>query len=159
MNEHEPNSLETAIAHVFSNRNEGVECPCCGQFAKIYRRALNSQMACWLIWLVREAERAPEGPGWVDVKRSPVRGGDYAKLVHWGLIEQCPNDNDAKRTSGLWRPTDHGVAFALGRVQVPSHVYIYANKVEGFANKFIGIEDALGARFDYAELMRNGVRP
>ncbi len=91
---------------------KGVRCPCCKQYVKVYRRVLGSQMARWLIWLVRTWEqtdkarygstprfafdrRFEEGTDvgvWVYIRQSPVRGGDYAKLIHWGLVEQKPNE-------------------------------------------------------------------
>lgn len=155
--------------------DKGVRCPCCKQYVKIYKRTLGSQMARWLIWLVRTWEhvdkgsygstprfestrRAPHG-AWVDIRLSPVRGGDYAKLAHWGLVEQKPNDgkkdNGAKDTkdSGYWRPTYKGIDFVRRRITVPSHVYLYDNVKLKEEERMISIDDALGKKYSYDELM------
>tara|TARA_Y100000590_G_C15471202_1_gene920230 strand:+ start:32 stop:556 length:525 start_codon:yes stop_codon:yes gene_type:complete len=144
----EGRKLAEARAEVEAGRAEGIECPCCEQFCRIYRRKLNNEMARWLIWLVRQ------GSGWVDVKKSNVRGGDYGKLIHWQLVEQKRNADTAKRTSGLWRHTQAGADFAHGRSRVPSHVFIYNNAPVGFSDLTIDIREALGRGFDYADLMR-----
>lgn len=133
----------------------GAGCPCCGQFVRIYKRKLNSIMAAFLIWLVRR-DRA-SGESWQDIKAAPdnIRsfGGDYAKLAHWGLVANKPNNDPSRRSSGLWRPTPKGVDFALAHRPVPSHVHLYNNEVIGFSERQVSIVEALGARFDYQELM------
>jgi hypothetical protein len=154
-----------AKAWLKAHARKGVRCPACRQFVKIYRRALGSQMARWLIWLVRTWEQAGLARNrtaldpWIDIRRSPVRGGDYAKLAHWGLIEHKPNtekkDNGAKdtRDSGMWRPTFKGLDFVQRRVTVPSHIFLYDNIRIGEETTLITIEQALGKRYSYAELM------
>lgn len=159
--------------------NKGARCPCCKQYVKIYKRTLGSQMARWLIWLVRTWEHADkarygstprfsfdrrfeEGTThgvWVDIRQSPVRGGDYAKLIHWGLVEQKPNDNTKHngavdtRDSGYWRPTFKGIDFVKRSITVPSHVYLYDNIKLDEEKRMITIDDALGKKYSYAELM------
>jgi len=177
-------SLGTAKAWLRKRaRDKGAHCPCCRQWVKVYKRALNSQMARWLIWLVRTSEQQMnggaeaarvedpvhprEGVGpWVDIKRSPVRGGDYAKLIHWGLVEHKPNLDKGKkkdgradtRDSGMWRPTYKGIDFVYRRVVVPSHVYLYDGQKIYEERKMLSIIEALGERFSYEELM-NAVAP
>lgn len=137
-----------------ANLDDGSKCPCCDQFARRYKRKLNSDMARSLILIVDEYLHEPHDTSWVDIQEIDVRGGDYAKLRHWGLLESRPNDDDTKRTSGLWRPTELGIDFAQGRARMPSHVYIYNNKVDGFTDSTITIREALGDAFDYAELWK-----
>lgn len=146
-------TLEEMQGRVQANLEEGIVCPCCGQYCKLYRRALNAQMARFLIWLVREFEARPR---WIDWHEAPsiLRGGDYAKLQYWGMIENCPNDNPGQRTSGLWRPTELGVEFAHMRRRAASHAYVFNNSVVRFEDQYITIEDALGEHFNYRELMR-----
>jgi hypothetical protein len=174
----------TSLAHARDwlrlHIDRGAVCPCCNQLVRTYRRKLNSEMARWLLWLTRTWEqqdkarygstprfgfdrRFEEGTAtgvWIDVKQSPVRGGDYAKLLYWKLVEQKPKTDDKKDTkdSGLWRPTHKGLDFVYRRVQVPSHAYVYNSRVLKFESTLIGIEDALGAKFSYAELMASPVK-
>lgn len=151
-------SLAEAQRIVRDKRAEGVECPCCEQYCKVYKRRLNGAMAQWLIWLVREHETGG-GEAWLHVNDGPViqsrkGGGDFAKLAHWGLIQERPNDEDeAKRASGYWRPTTSGVDFAHGRITVSAYVFIWNNNVVEFSEEHATIQQALGARFNYRELM------
>jgi len=151
---------------------QGARCPCCKQYVKIYKRALGAPMARWLIWLVRTWDHQfgskrdllsdPANSAWVDIRQSPVRGGDYAKLLHWGLVEQKSDvlekkNNGAKDTkdSGLWRPTFAGIDFARGKTKVASHVYLYDNvKIGEESDQQITIKEALGKKFSYSELMK-----
>ena len=147
-------TLQAARREIREQIDEGVTCPCCGQYAKRYKRAIYSTMARGLIWLVRESKRTPGG--WVDIKRAPVRGGDYAKLGHWGMITQAEPSGASKR-SGLWRPTEKGIQFAYSAIRVPSHVFLFNGTVDGWADTTVDIREALGHRFDYLELM--GINP
>lgn len=154
---------------VYARLETGSSCPCCGQYARMYRRPLYDKMAAWLIWCVQAYD--PEEAPWLHVNEGPVLqnrkgGGDFAKLAHWGLIEEQPRSDDAdhKRSSGYWRPTERGIAFAHGQIEVPSHVFLYDNRVQrqvgvdGFSPDNVSIFAALGKRFDYAELMGIGRR-
>lgn len=150
-------SLEDARDFVFQNLEEGVQCPCCDQQAKLYKRPLNSTMARGLIWLVGES-----GPNldWVGVSQDGPKwlvkaGGEFAKLAHWGLIEEMPKDplDTTKRTSGWWRPTFKGRQFAKNTIKVPKRVHLYNNEVQGWDDETISIVDALGTKFDYRDLI------
>jgi hypothetical protein len=113
---------------------KGARCPCCNQYVKVYKRALNSSMSFVLIMLVRNFEamgdKAPDR-GFVHVPSflnevglrpevaAAVRG-DWAKLAHWGLIEGRPSEGD-KKYSGYWRPTFKGIDFAHGTGTMTSY--------------------------------------
>jgi hypothetical protein len=153
-------TLEVAKNWLRPRAKQGAYCPCCKQHVKVYRRALGSQMVRWLIWLVRVFEQLPKTAdgGWVNIKESPVRGGDYGKLVHWGVVESRSNSDPALRTSGLWRPTAKGIDFVQQRIALPSHVVLYNNEIMAFSDETIKIREALGKRFDFAELMNAPVK-
>jgi len=143
-----------------ASKPKGCVCPCCNQNAKVYRRSLNSTMARGLIWLY---QLDPEGKMWTDVpKQGPKwlvsKGGTFALLAHWGLIETAENFDKSKRTSGMWRITPLGRQFVERRVQLPSHVYLYAGKVQHFDLRKIYIDAALGTRFNYDQMMKEGAR-
>jgi len=149
-------SLLEARVDVKAGLDEGTTCPCCDQFAKRYRRPLNSGAARWLISLVLLCE----GHEWAhtsDVIKGltgALSGTDATTLLpHWDLIEAKPNDDSKKRTSGFWRPTDKGVDFVHGRITVQKTVIRYNNVREGFEGDEITIQDALGDKFNYGELM------
>ena len=151
-------TLKDARDYVNANRVEGVHCPCCGQMARDYRRKLNTIMARALIWLVRTSASGDE---WVDIGLQAPRwfhrgGGEFAKLAHWGLIEErlIPSTRGG-RTSGIWRPTDKGVSFARNEIAIASHVTLYDNHIVGISNTSITIRQALGEHFDFQELWGN----
>ena len=150
-------SLEEAIAYVRANLDDGVRCPCCDKYARRYRRSFNSTMARSLLWLVVEWDKNSQ-VGWVDVpKAGPrwlVKSNQLPTVRWWGMVERPPDTEDsALKHSGLWRPTDLGVRFALRQVRVPSKAVTYDGQVEGLEGDEITIVDALGKKFDYAELM------
>ena len=80
-------------------------------------------------------------------------GGDFAKAAYWELIESTANEDDSKRTSGMWRLTGKGRMFVRGAITVQSHAFIYNGKTQGFSETRTGIRQALHQRFDYNELM------
>ena len=145
--------LEDAREMVTDNLDAGISCPCCGQYARRYRRKMRSEIAYFLLWLVKKSRQNPDE--WIDVRGIDVRGGDYAKASHWGLAFQRPNSDKSKRTSGLWMPSLLGEQFVDHKVKIPSHVYLYNHEVVGWSDESISIVDALGCKFDYEELMSN----
>jgi len=146
--------LGEARALLGEQAEDGVECPCCGQFAKVYKRKINSGMAWSLIWLVREHLETKD---WVDVQKQAPRfvmaNREMGKLIHWGLAVTKSHDGTRKKNSGLWRPTEKGIDFVFDEVTVPTRVHLYNNTVVGSDDELMSIRDALGDKFDYRELM------
>jgi hypothetical protein len=128
---------------------KGDRCPCCRQFVKVYRRKLNAGMA---YWLVRFYRLTGGDDGWYDVLRLLPRGaGDWSVLKHWGLIEKHRDHQ------GYWKITSDGADFARNQITEPSHVILYDDRLLRFDGGETTIREALGKKFDYAELM--GERP
>lgn len=150
-------TLEESIEYVMSNLDDGVRCPCCAKYARRYRRTFNSTMARSLIWLVREWFRLNKS-GWVDVPkvgpRWMVKSNQLPTVRWWGMVERPSDSGDsALKHSGLWRPTELGVRFAMRHVRVLSKAVTYDGEVEGLEGVEISVVDALGKKFDYSELM------
>jgi hypothetical protein len=150
--------LCSARSLIDANAHSGIECPCCGQFARVYKRKFNAGMARALIWLVTLDDNFPN-PEWTDVPKVAPKwlvkiAGEFAKAAHWGLSEQMVNDDPKKRCSGLWRPTEKGRNFVYSAITIPTHVYLYDNTVVKFSNEVTNVHDALGKKFDYGELMK-----
>lgn len=146
-------TLDEAKTYVEQNLDSGTTCPCCGQTCKLYARSIHTDMAKWLIYLVKEFERTAT---WVDVKTSAVRGGDYAKLVYWGLIERQSDyyriqSATAGRT-GLWKPTETGVLFARGEISTNKYAYVFDDTVYRYSAETITIHEALGREFSFDEV-------
>ena len=138
-------TIDEARLVVAAGATKGVDCPCCGQLVKMYKRGLSKSMVKWLMWLNSKME---SDTSWVDVGRTSVRGGDYAKLAYWGLIEQEPAKGENRpgkpiKRSGLWRVTGTGKAFLKAKIRVPRYKLVYNGKVHGDVGADIGIEDIL----------------
>jgi len=155
-------SLKEARDILFASIPEGVTCPCCKQYAKLYTRKLNSGMARALIKLAIVQQRISPNlieryNVFVDVSKIRLRGGDYAKLRWWKLIEQKilrEDEKEEKRDSGKWRVTRRGFDFVEGKISVSREVMIYNNQNFGFSNDEIKIQNALSSKFNYSELMK-----
>lgn len=146
--------LNDAIKQVEENLTHGVKCPCCKQFAKEYKRKLTSTMAQGLIWLVAQYVVSHD---WIhfnnNAPRNLIKGGDFAKLIHWNLIISKPNTDVKKHSSGFYMPTVEGMEFARSLCNVPAYIYVYNGKLQGFDKEQTSIVDALGKHFDYQELI------
>lgn len=130
----------------------GVICPACSQRAEVYPRTMTSDMARVLIAMWNKS-----GQDWVKVPglTNAPKGGDYAKMRFWGLIENRPEDRreDGSSRTGWWRITDLGRDFVLGRMTIVNHAHIYNNEPLRHDGTSMNIRDALGKKFNYAELM------
>lgn len=87
-------------------------------------------------------------------KEPTARGGDWAKAVYWGLIEAKPGRReDSSPRNGFWKLTNTGRSFVRGEIEIQEKVAIYNGESLWFEGKRIGVREALGRKFDYAELM------
>lgn len=134
----------------------GADCPCCTQFAKVYRRKLNSGMAYALIKFYRVC-----GCSW-GYKPDVLRGvgaaaRDESLLRYWGLIEEDERlREDGSSRNGWWRVTSRGEKFVFRELSVHSHAHVYNGRCLKLSGEHILIDRALGNKFNYAELMADG---
>ena len=151
-------TLEEAKAHLRKNYTQGVKCPCCDQFVKMYRRPITSAMAYALILFYKESVRLGGGFPWIHADNffkgqdcPPSIRGDFPKLANWELIFKDPKEQ------GIYRMTYFGEVFVKGLYKVESHKLIYNNKCYGAPDNhtLISIKDALKKKFDYEKLMSN----
>lgn len=153
MNFDAPTYLQDAQQHVRASLEQGVTCPCCEQLCKLYKRTIYCAMAKWLLWLVKRYE---ETGTWVNVKDSPVRGGDYAKLALWDLAYSeayylSKSESPTAGRTGMWAPTVQGIQFAKGEITVPKHAFVFNNQRFRYSDDHIDIYDALGEEFNFSE--------
>jgi len=138
-------TLAEAREELVQGLDEGIVCPCCKQFVKRYKRALNSGMAADLIRLYIM------GSGYNNFRKF-AKTGDYAKLKYWGLIKPMPNRTNLK-SSGFWRITEKGKLFVKSEIMVEKEVFLYDGIEVGYSDEVIRIQDALKNKFNYKELM------
>lgn len=149
-------TLKEARGWLRDHLDEGAECPCCTQRAQVYRRKLHATMARDLIRFWRRF-----GRDWGHLPDLGGHPGDFAKLAHWGLIEEADESRTDGGRAGWWRVTAQGVLFIAGEHHVHQYVHLYdARRVkpdEGrgavFSGALVSIETCLGKRFSYADLM------
>jgi hypothetical protein len=128
---------------------EGHRCPCCTQYAKVYRFAVNGAMARGLIAMYRRG-----GTEWVHVPDLKLPGGHMLKFRFWGLIEKPSEQvDDGNPRVGTWRLTSKGETWVRNQSFIASHALIYDNRCLGLAGEHVRITDVLGKKFNYRELM------
>lgn len=149
---------------VKKNRRHGVKCAMCFQTAAERKRHLHHSMARALMVIYHYFEDHPKKK-WLHVERylkkqadvdAAVRG-DFAKPVHWHLLEKKSGTKpDGNRSTGKYRITPLGKMFALEEVEVPAFVWLYNAKCYGVSVKTVNIRDILEKKFfDYDLLMAN----
>jgi len=146
-------TIKEAKQHLRTNYVKGTTCPCCMQHVKLYKRKLNSVMARCLIKLHRM------GPGYHHVSDivkgiSDTGTNDFSKLRYWNLISEQANTDKNKKNSGMWCITFSGQQFATYQTNAAEHCLIYNGEKQGFTESTTSIIQALGAKFDYQELMK-----
>jgi hypothetical protein len=154
-------NLDEAKAFVQQHLRDGVTCPTCGQFCKVYRRKLNSTMALALCLIYQYFQKNPHHT-WLHVaaflvqtkRDSSIAGGDVVKLRYWGLLERGDGErDDGSDRVGRYRITDLGKKFVEGKIAVPRYVYLYNQLLLRLSEEMTTVQEALGDRFNYAELM------
>lgn len=133
----------------------GRYCECCGQYVKEYKRSIGDKPAQALVKLYSLCDGDPDMFYHINEFDQVTKsgGGDFAKLLHWGLIESFPNDNTKKRTSGLWTITYRGRCFVQGRLRLFKYCHLYNNEIVKFSGEKRNISASLNEEFDYRELM------
>lgn len=128
----------------------GAHCPVCEQHVQVYRRKINSGMAKSLIRMYRVG-----GLEWVHLPTQiGARSREEGKLAYWGLVEEEKTLRADGGRAGYWRVTLLGELFLRGKCTVPKYARVYDGRVLSLdANEQVSIYDALGTKFDYAELM------
>lgn len=140
-----------------NDADKGFTCPCCGSFVKRYKRMLNSNMALVLIHLycsgIKDYIHVEQ---FLNYKNLP-RSGDFHKLVLWGLLDKkTTKREDGSGRNGYYKINQKSIDFILGLTKVQKKAIINNGVFEGLEGEFITIQDALGSKFNYAELMSNG---
>lgn len=141
--------------------NDGADCPCCRQFVKLYKRTITGAMARGLIAL-HVQHKLHGWEHWMHIPtimRSVCSSNMGSLLRHWELIEPMPDKErkDGSKRTGWYRITPLGICFVMDEVRVPRYVYLYNQtlldrRVPADAPT-LSITEALGIKFNYAELM------
>lgn len=155
-------TLQEAQEFLNDNLKKGLHCPCCGQFAKRYKRKITSSMVMALIFIYRKNVKTRD---WIHVEDylkniegipSSIRG-DSSKLRYWGLIEKKHGEKEDKNPdNGYYRMTEKGEMFVKGLIKIPKYVFIYNDNVECFdVTTEVEIRECFKNKFSYDELMKS----
>ncbi len=149
--------LQDARDYVKNNLDDGIICPCCNKYTRRYKRKFNSTMARSLLWLVKTylnnkpynfIDVPKDGPRWL------VRSNQLATIRWWDLAQRPINeDNPDLKHSGLWKPTEKGINFVFRRIRIPEVAVTYDGNLQELSGNLVSIEDTLGTKFSYAEIM------
>lgn len=144
--------LDDTRAALAGKVDDGADCPCCGQFVKVYRRPFGAVNARLLIAAVRAHG--------TDVFHAPTSltshaGGEWARLALWDLIASAspPARPSGTPARGWWRVTDLGVEVALRRQAIHRYALVYNGERLGHDGPAIHVGDALGDAFDLRDLL------
>lgn len=152
-------TIVEAKEHLRESWKEGTDCPCCGQHVQLYDYKLFATSAFALMKLYSLSEERPDIyfhiSEYAEASKGSPRAPHFAELRFWGLISKQENSDPTKKSSGYWCITQKGREFVEGKILLPSRILVYNNKFQGFSDKAssIPIQEALGNKFDYAELM------
>lgn len=154
--------LLEAKKFIQENKQDGVNCPCCGKYVRQYERKINSGMILFLIGLYRltkpyfgRDEIYFDNKEILMKMNLTARSLDYSILKHFKLIKDDYNDDESKRKSGIWRLTNLGRKFVEGNVRLKKYAVIFNGKFIEYKGDFVSIKDCLGSKFNYSELLKN----
>lgn len=154
---------EKLKAHV---RGPGAVCPVCRQLVRMVEKELSAPMAYVLILMYRHFQTASD---WLDMNQyisnmvaigSEVKGGEWSKMKYWQLIVERPpekksivNPKPPVKTQGMYKMTELGARFVLGKIKIPRSVWLYNGKVIEVHKKSVSIQECLGKDYNYEALM------
>ena len=148
-------TTETTLAEaretVSAARDEGIVCPCCDQFVRVYKRKITHAMAEGLIKVFHESRHEE---CYIPDVLSERESADFAKLRYWGLIVPVPHPReDGSMRNGCWQVTFRGAAWIKNVNVVPKFKYVFNSEVIGSEGPNVSIVDTVGHGFRYDELM------
>lgn len=134
----------------------GCLCPVCGQYVKVYKRSVNSTMAGMLIRAYKKFgvnNRFHVS----DIGLGKGGGsGDFSKLKYWGLINEYydpEEENNGGKTQGYWKVTPSAAEFVNRAGTIQKYALVYNGKCLSLEGGYVDIDQCLGEKFNYHELM------
>ena len=143
-------SLSQVRTWLHRKLDEGVTCPVCQQYAKVYRRKINSGMARSLITMYHIG-----GLDWVHLpSQVGARSREEGKLAYWGLVEEQRAVRPDGGRAGYWRVTKLGELWLTNQCTLPKYARVYNGKCLSLdPTEKVTIKEALSDDFSYDELM------
>ena len=144
--------LEARAKFEMAIKEDGMACPCCDRWGKVYGYRVNSTMVRALFWLFIAGKS-----DWINIQdkapRFILRSKSLSTMKYWNLVERKPKEiSDGKRFSGIWRITNDGIAFINRNLYINKKVFVFDDRVVGRSDEMVGVDDCLGNKFSYEEL-------
>ena len=142
-------TLDEARDWTRDRAEDGVECPLCTLYVRVYKHKCDSAMA-------RTAIRMYHAGAQHEPLHVPSLDGDNHKvsqLAWWGLVRDEGATREDGGRGGYWWLTELGVAFVERRHRIRERVRIFDARVLSYRDEYVDIEDCLGDKFRYDELM------
>lgn len=145
-------TLSDARARLQARLGDGLDCPCCGQFAKRYRRKVNAGMVRSLVRIYQSGNASKFE--WVYIPALLLRSSEEGKLAYWGLLEEANEVRDDGGRAGWWRVTPKGQDFLYGKIRIPKYALVYnAECLKLETDEMVTVSDCMNEKFDLTELM------
>lgn len=134
-------------------RGDKGDCPCCGRYAQVYKRQVNSTCVVKLIKCFKLGGETEYVHGGAVHIHGMSGAGDFSVAKYWGLLEQKYHEPDEKKSSGYWRLTEKGIDFIGKLITIPKYALVFDDQLIRLEGEQVSIVDCLGEKFNYAELM------
>jgi hypothetical protein len=138
---------------------QGLRCPCCGRYAKIYKRRLNAGI---ILNLVKAYKQFGTAAFDLPVELPERDSSTITTAKHWKLIVRrsdldTKRDNPKRRrgeSTVMWQITEYGEEFINGELDVRTYAKLFDDEARAFCGSKRGIRALLEMEgFDYDELM------
>jgi hypothetical protein len=145
-------TIEHSREWLDENRHEGVSCPSCEQYVKVYRRTINGGMVRTLATMYQKA-----GLEFVHVPSLKVDTNHEVSQLAWrGLVEEEKRVREDGGRAGFWKVTLAGALWLKGMTSAPKYAIVYNNKVlELTEDDTVRVTDVKTKNFNLQEIIGN----
>jgi hypothetical protein len=145
-------TIEHSREWLDENRHEGVSCPSCEQYVKVYRRTINGGMVRTLATMYQNA-----GLEFVHVPSLKVDTNHEVSQLAWrGLVEEEKRVREDGGRAGFWKVTLAGALWLKGMTSAPKYAIVYNNKVlELTEDDTVRVTDVKTKNFNLQEIIGN----
>ena len=140
-------TLDEVRAWLWVRIEDGVRCPCCNQFAKIYYRHITGRVVRALVNLYNRRGN------WQRLPPLDPSRGEAARMSYWNLIEERPVVREDGGRAGWWRITEKGVEWLNERIFIQEYARVYDSELLALMGSPYWVRDAVKNKFDLRKLM------
>lgn len=137
-----------------------VTCPCCQQGAAPWPRTMYVSVVKALIRLYRLSKGRHGTYFHVQKDLQSNAGGDFSKLTLGHGLTRVKNTRTADENAlGMYCLTAKGKLFVEKKISLPKYIVFYNGEIVGRPTQpKVNIEDCLGKKFSYQELLHGALK-